>query len=128
ALQGELLPLIDQGISALVKDLKNRGMLDDTLVVTMGEFGRTPRINNDAGRDHWGPCASVLFAGGGIAGGNLVGASDRICAYPSDLAVAPADVVATIYHSLGLAPHTLMHDPLGRPLAISEGRAIRQLF
>ena len=128
ALQGELLPLLDQGISALVEDLKDRGMLDDTLVVTMGEFGRTPRINNDGGRDHWGPCSSVLFAGGGIRGGNLVGASDRICAYPSDLAVAPVDVVATIYHSLGLAPHTLMHDPLGRPLAIAEGRVIRQLF
>jgi Protein of unknown function (DUF1501) len=128
SLQDELLPLVDQGISALVEDLKRRGMLDDTLVVTMGEFGRTPRINKDAGRDHWGACASVLFAGGGIRGGNLVGASDRICAYPSDLAVAPADVVATIYHSLGLAPQTQMRDPLGRPLAISTGRPIRQLF
>ena len=70
----------------------------------------------------------MLLAGGGIAGGNLVGASDSICAYPSQLPVAPADVVATIYHSLGLAPHSLMHDPQGRPLAIAEGQVIRQLF
>ncbi|MEX0677941.1 MAG: DUF1501 domain-containing protein [Pirellulales bacterium] len=128
ALEGELLPLLDQGLSALVGDLKDRGMLDETLVVVMGEFGRTPRVNANAGRDHWGACASVLFAGGGIPGGHLVGASDSNCAYPCELPVAPADVVATIYHALGLAPHTLMHDPLGRPLVIAEGKPIRQLF
>jgi hypothetical protein len=128
ALKSELLPLVDQGLSALIGDLKERGMLDDTLVVTMGEFGRSPRINKNAGRDHWGSCSSVLLAGGGIAGGNLVGASDKICAYPSELPVAPADVVATIYHALGLAPHTLMYDPQGRPLTIATGNAIRQLF
>jgi len=128
ALKTELLPLVDQGLSALIEDLKLRGMLDDTLVVVMGEFGRSPRINKNAGRDHWGSCASVLLAGGGIAGGTLVGTSDKICAYPSELPVTPADVVATIYHSLGLAPHTLMHDPQGRPLAIATGSVIRQLF
>jgi uncharacterized protein (DUF1501 family) len=128
ALKEELLPLLDQGLSALITDLAERGMLDDTLVVTMGEFGRTPRVNANAGRDHWGPCSSVLFAGGGIAGGRLVGASDSICAYPRELAVSPADVVATIYHALGLDPNTLLHDPLGRPLALSEGKPIRQLF
>jgi Protein of unknown function (DUF1501) len=128
ALKSELLPLVDQGLSALIEDLRQRGMLDDTLVVTLGEFGRTPRINKNAGRDHWGSCASVLLAGGGIAGGRLVGASDKICAYPCELPVAPADVVATIYHCLGLAPHTLMHDPQGRPLTIAAGNAIRQLF
>jgi hypothetical protein len=128
ALKDELLPLTDQGVSALIEDLYQRGMLEETLVVVMGEFGRTPKINGQGGRDHWGPCASVLFAGGGMRGGNLVGASDRFCAFPSELPVTPADVVATIYHTLGLEPHTLVHDPLGRPLAISDGRPIRQLF
>jgi uncharacterized protein (DUF1501 family) len=94
----------------------------------MGEFGRTPKVNGNGGRDHWGSCSSVLFAGGGMRGGNLVGASDRTCAFPSDLPVSPADVVATIYHTLGLEPQTLVHDPLGRPLAISDGRPIRELF
>jgi hypothetical protein len=128
ALKDELLPLLDQGLSALLTDLKERGLLEDTLVVTMGEFGRTPKVNADGGRDHWGYCSSVLFAGGGVRGGNVVGASDSICAHPTDLPVSPADVVASIYHTFGLAPETLMHDPLGRPLAISEGRVIRQLF
>jgi hypothetical protein len=128
ALKDELLPLTDQGVSALVEDLHQRGMLDDTLVVVMGEFGRTPKINGNAGRDHWGSCSSVLFAGGGVRGGHLVGASDRICAFPSELPASPADVVATIYHALGLEAHTLVHDPLGRPLAIAEGKPIRQLF
>jgi hypothetical protein len=128
ALQEELLPLTDQGVSALVGDLHERGMLDETLVVVMGEFGRTPKVNAQGGRDHWGACSSVLFAGGGMRGGNLVGASDRICAYPSELPVSPADVVATIYHALGLAPQTLLADPLGRPLTISDGTPIRQLF
>lgn len=128
ALKDELLPLLDQGLSALLADLKQRGLLDDTLVFTMGEFGRTPKVNADGGRDHWGYCSSVLLAGGGVRGGNIVGASDAICAYPTDTPVSPADVVATIYHAVGLAPETLMHDPLGRPLAISEGRPVRQLF
>jgi hypothetical protein len=128
SLQRELLPLLDEGLSALVEDLKQRGLLDETLVVTMGEFGRTPRVNKDGGRDHWGHSSSVLFAGGGVRGGNLVGASDRICAFPAELPVSPADVVATIYHALGLEPRQLMHDPLGRPITISDGRAIGQLF
>ena len=81
----------------------------------MGEFGRTPRVNKDGGRDHWGHCSSVLFAGGGMRGGNLVGASDRICAFPAELPVGPADVVATIYHALGLEPHTLMVRPARPP-------------
>jgi hypothetical protein len=128
ALQGELLPLLDQGLSALVQDLKQRGLLDETLVVTMGEFGRTPRINKDGGRDHWGHCASVLWAGGGIRGGNLVGASDRNCAFPTELPVGPPDVVATIYHALGLEARTTMVDPLGRPMTICEGKVISRLF
>ncbi len=128
ALKGELLPLLDEGLSALVADLGERGLLDETLVVTMGEFGRTPRVNKDGGRDHWGPAASVVFAGGGIAGGRLVGATDRTCAFPAERPVAPADVVATIYHAMGLEPRRLMYDPLGRPMTVCEGRPIGELF
>ena len=128
SLQGELLPLLDQGLSALLDDLRQRGMLDDTLVVAMGEFGRTPRVNKDGGRDHWGHSSSVLFAGGGTRGGNLVGASDRICAFPAELPVGPPDVVASIYHALGMDPHQVMYDRLGRPLPLCDGKAISQLF
>ena len=90
SLKGELLPLLDEGLSALIGDLRERGLLDETLVVTMGEFGRTPRVNKDGGRDHWGPAASVVFAGGGIRGGTIVGATDRTCAFPTEHPVAPA--------------------------------------
>lgn len=128
ALKDELLPFLDEGLSALVADLKQRGLLDDTLVVTMGEFGRTPRVNPQGGRDHWGHSSSVLFAGGGVRGGNLVGASDKICAFPAELPVGPPDVVASIYHALGLEPRTIMYDPLGRPMTICDGRPISQLF
>src|SRR3954452_13783147 len=81
-LKGELLPLVDQGLSALVEDLAQRGRLDETLVVCMGEFGRTPTINAQAGRDHWGRCGAVVLAGGGVCGGAVVGSSDRHAAYP----------------------------------------------
>ncbi len=128
ALQGELLPLLDEGLSALVEDLGQRGMLDETLVVVMGEFGRTPKINKDGGRDHWGHSSSVLFAGGGVRGGNLVGASDKICAFPAELPVGPSDVVATIYHSLGLDARATMVDPLGRPMTLCDGHVISRLF
>jgi hypothetical protein len=128
-LKDELLPILDQGLSALLDDLAGRGLLDKTLVVTMGEFGRTPKVNEQGGRDHWGPCGAVVFAGGGIRGGRLIGASDRIGAYPTDLAVGPPDVVASIYHALGMNPETLMYDALlGRPMTLSEGRPIAQLF
>jgi hypothetical protein len=128
ALKDELLPLLDEGLSALIEDLDQRGMLDETLVVVMGEFGRTPKVNKDGGRDHWGHCSSVLFAGGGVQGGNLVGASDKICAFPAELPVGPSDVVATIYHSLGLDARATMVDPLGRPMTLSDGHVISQLF
>ena len=128
ACKDELLPLLDQGLSALLDDLADRGMLDDTLVVTMGEFGRTPKINANAGRDHWGPCGSVVFAGGGIPGGRVVGASDKIGSEPTDLAVAPPDVVATIYHTLGIDPHGTMPDQFGRPIPLSDGRVIAELL
>jgi uncharacterized protein (DUF1501 family) len=119
---------LDEGLSALVEDLAQRGLLDETLVVCMGEFGRTPRINAQAGRDHWGDCAAVGLAGGGVRGGQVVGASDKIAAYPSEHPLDPADVQATVYHCLGLEPHGQMHDQLGRPVPLSTGKVIGRVF
>ncbi len=127
-LKDELLPTLDRGLAALLADLADRGLLDETLVVTMGEFGRTPKVNANGGRDHWGHCGSVLLSGGGVRGGNFVGASDKIGAYPTERPVSPPDVVATIYHALGLDPEQLMHDQLARPLPLSTGRVVRELF
>ena len=127
ALQGELLPMLDQGLSALLDDLEQRGLLGQTLVVVMGEFGRTPRINKDAGRDHWGLCQSVLLAGGGIKGGQVHGASDKIGAYPATTPVDPTDVHATLYHCLGLDPAQTMYDHLRRPAPLSTGRILTAL-
>jgi hypothetical protein len=127
-LKGELLPLVDQGLSALLEDLAQRGRLEETLVVCLGEFGRTPRINGAAGRDHWGHCASVLWAGGGVAGGQVVGSSDKIAAYPRELPVDPADVQATIYHCLGIEPEQEMQDQFQRPVPASVGKVITQLL
>lgn len=125
-LKDELLPMLDRGLSALLDDLATRGQLEDTLVVTMGEFGRTPKINANAGRDHWGPCGSALFAGGPTVPGTVIGASDSTAAYPTDRPVSPADVTATIFHALGLDPATEMHDRLNRPLPISTGKVISE--
>lgn len=127
-LKDELLPMLDRGLAALLADLADRGLLEETLVVTMGEFGRTPKVNRDGGRDHWGHCGSVLFAGGGVRGGQLVGASDKIGAYPTQNPVGPPDVVATIYQAMGLDPQQLMHDTQDRPLPLSTGTAVRELF
>ncbi len=126
ALQSELLPMVDQSLSALIEDLHQRGLLDETMVIVMGEFGRTPRINGDAGRDHWGSCQSVLLAGGGIRGGMVYGASDRIAAYPIDNPVDPVDIHATLYHCMGL-DHEHMNDQLQRPQPLSTGRVISAL-
>ncbi len=127
ALQDELLPMLDQGLSALLEDLDQRGMLGQTMVVVMGEFGRTPKINKEAGRDHWGLCQSVLLAGGGIRGGQVHGSSDRIGAYPASDPVDPVDLHATVYHCMGLDPEQLIYDNLGRPFPISTGRVIKPL-
>jgi hypothetical protein len=127
-LKGELLPLLDQGLSALLDDLHQRGRLDETLVVCLGEFGRTPRINSNAGRDHWGACASVVLAGGGVRGGQVVGSSDRIAAYPRVCPLDPADIQATIYHCLGLRTDQTMYDQLNRPQPLSLGKVVRTLF
>lgn len=123
-----LAPPADQAISALIMDLEQRGLLDDTLVVCMAEFGRTPRFNGNAGRDHWGHVYSVALAGGGIKGGVVHGASDAIGAYPASGRVQPQDLTATIFHCLGLDPHADIHDTLGRPIPISRGEVIQQIL
>ena len=123
-----LLPPTDRGVAALLDDLGQRGSLGETLVVCLGEFGRTPRINKDAGRDHWGLCQTALLAGGGVQGGRVHGGSDRVGAYPSADPVDPADVHATVYHCLGLDPGQVVHDQLGRPYPISTGRPLAPLL
>jgi hypothetical protein len=128
ALEGELLPILDQGLSTLMEDLDQRGLFDETLIVVMGEFGRTPRINAQAGRDHWGSCQSVLLAGGGIQGGRVHGVSDRIGAYPASDPVDPVDLHATMYHCMGLDPEQGMRDHLQRPYPLSTGRVLTGLL
>ena len=114
-------PALDRALSALIDDLDERGMLDRTLVVVSGEFGRTPRINKNAGRDHWTNCYGSLLAGAGIRGGTVYGASDAQAAYVADNPVRPADLLATIYRSLGIDPATRVPDHTGRPVEISQG-------
>jgi hypothetical protein len=122
------IPPFDLAYSALIEDLTARGLLDETLVVTVGEFGRTPRINPQKGREHWGMCYSALLAGGGIRGGQLYGASDRIGAFPRENPVAPEDLLATIYHALGIDPAAEIRDRQDRPYRISEGTPVLRLF
>ncbi len=127
-LKNRLLPPFDRAISALIDDLWQRGLARRTLVVVMGEFGRTPRINKDAGRDHWHHCYPVLLAGGGVRPGLVVGQSDRNGAYPVRGRVCvPADVWATVYRCLGIDPGREMVDQLGRPLPLSRGAVIREV-
>src|SRR5262249_12191452 len=120
-LKNSLLPPFDRGFSALLEDLHQRGLLGETLVVCLGEFGRTPRINAQAGRDHCAACNTVVLAGGGVPGGTVYGASDRTAAFPATAPVSPADLSATVYHALGIDPHTTLRDHLGRPLPLSDG-------
>jgi hypothetical protein len=127
-LKNKLLPPFDLGFSALLEDLDQRGLLDETLVVCLGEFGRTPKINSAAGRDHWAACNSVVLAGGGVRGGHVHGASDRAAAYPATTPISPDDLAATIYHTLGIDPHTEIHDRLGRPLPLANARPLSELF
>ncbi len=123
-----LLPGADQGLSALIEDLDQRGLLDTTLVIALGEFGRTPRINKDGGRDHWPDCYTVLLAGGGVRGGQVYGSSDRIGARPASMPVTPADLAATIFWRFGIDPATEVHDVTGRPYKLAEGQPLRKLF
>lgn len=121
-------PSFDKAFSALLDDLTDRGMLDDTLVVVTGEFGRTPKINKNAGRDHWCSCYSTVLAGGGVRGGSIYGASDGHAAYVKDSPVRPEDLGATILHSFGFAPESEIIDPTGRPVRSSSGQPVTALF
>jgi hypothetical protein len=134
-LKNLLMPAADLALSALLEDLHERGLLENTLVVWTGEFGREPRITKPGignspnwGRNHWPQCFSAVLAGGGIRGGQAYGASDRMGAFPRDLPVSPADLGATIYHCLGVAPHAVVADNLGRPHVICEGTPVRGLL
>ncbi|MCC6510862.1 MAG: DUF1501 domain-containing protein [Pirellulaceae bacterium] len=122
-----LMPPMDLAYSALIEDLSQRGMLDETLIVWMGEFGRSPKINAAGGRDHWGHVFSVALAGGGVQGGAVYGQSDRLGGYPIEGRAEPQDLSATIFHLLGYAPETQLIDKLGRPLAISTGKVIEPI-
>jgi len=122
------LPPLDRALSALLEDLSATGLLEETMVAAYGEFGRTPKINPAGGREHWGMCQSVLLAGGGIRGGQVHGASDRQAAYPKEKGISPEDLLATIYHGLGLSPEMEIHDPQGRPHRLCDGKPIVELF
>lgn len=123
-----LVPTFDQGFSALIQDLEQRGMLAETLVVVMGEFGRTPKINTQSGRDHWPRVFSAVIAGGSVPGGQVIGASDRVGESPKDDPITPSDLAFTIYQLLGIDPKALLVTPDGRPVAINQtGTAIKQL-
>jgi hypothetical protein len=123
-LKNYLLPITNHTLPTLLEDLDQRGLLDETLVVWVGEFGRSPRINKLAGRDHWPQCYTALLAGGGVKRGHVHGASDRIGAYPASDPVRPEDLSATMFHLLGIDPRTEIHDALNRPLPISAGNVI----
>lgn len=123
-----LVPTFDMGFSALVNDLSQRGMLDETLVIAMGEFGRTPKLNTRGGRDHWPRVFSVVLAGGGVTGGQVIGSSDRVGESPEENPYSPADLAHTIYKLLGIDPNQELHTADGRPIRISqESRPIREL-
>jgi Protein of unknown function (DUF1501) len=128
-LKNRLVPPMEQAFTALLDDLEGRGLLDETLVVWMGDFGRTPIINAQVGRDHWPRCYSMVLAGGGIRGGQVYGESDRTGSAPKSFPVTPADIHATVFTALGYDPHAITYvSPEGRPFPLSEGQAIRQLL
>ena len=126
--QNFLLPPADQALSALIEDLDQRGLLDSTLIVAMGEFGRTPKINANAGRDHWPNCYSVLFAGGGVRGGAVYGSSDKFGSQPAADPVTPGDLAATIFWRFGIDHTAEVRDQTGRPHRLTTGEPLRALF
>ncbi|HEX5443317.1 MAG TPA: DUF1501 domain-containing protein [Pirellulales bacterium] len=132
-LKNRMLPPLDQAVSALLDDLSDLGLLDDTFVFMLGEFGRTPKISRqrpDAppGRDHWGPCFTGLFAGAGVRGGQVIGKSDKIGAYPLTPPFSPDDVGATVLSLLGVDPAAQIHDRQGRPMQLNQGAVMEALF
>lgn len=128
ALKDRLLPPLDQGVSALLDELAETGLLNETLVMMLGEFGRTPKVNDQRGRDHWGPCFFGLFAGAGVKPGQIIGESDAEGAYPLTRPYSPNDVGATVYHMLGVPPEVIVRDRLGRPVHLNKGTVITPLF
>jgi hypothetical protein len=127
--KGKRLNTFDQGLSALLTDLKERGLLDNTLVVALGEFGRTPKVNKDAGRDHWPHAMSVVMAGAGIPGGQIVGATDPKGYHASENVYRPEDFAASIYTKMGIDPNRLLQTSTGRPVQlVNDGRPIKELF
>jgi hypothetical protein len=129
AYKGKSIQQLDQGLSALLTDLKTRGLLEKTMVLCLGEFGRTPKVNKDAGRDHWPGAMSILMAGGGIPGGQIVGATDSKGYYASENVYRPEDFAASIYTKMGIDPNQTLHNTAGRPVAlVNNGRLIKELF
>jgi hypothetical protein len=124
----ELLPPTDAAFGSLIEDLSERGLLDETLVIMMGEFGRTPRFNDHGGRDHWPRCYSAVLAGGGIRGGQVYGASDKLASTPLFDPVSPEDLLATLYHLVGLDPRTEIHDLQDRPFPITSGKPVQGIL
>jgi uncharacterized protein (DUF1501 family) len=127
-MRGSLCPTFDQAFSALVEDLHQRGLLEQTLVLATAEFGRTPRVNNSAGRDHWPWVYSVAMAGGGTRPGTVYGASDGIAAHPTANPHDPRDLAATVYHLLGVPAETLVYDQTNRPHSLVIGQKIDGLL
>jgi uncharacterized protein (DUF1501 family) len=132
-LKDRLLPGLDLGVAALLDDLTEQGMIDDTLVIVVGEFGRTPKISTlpgqtKPGRGHWASCYTAVFAGGGVKGGQVIGASDRIGGYPRTTPYHPNDLGATVYRTLGIEPHTTVPDKLGRPILLNKGTVMDVLY
>ena len=129
SLKTRLVPPMDRGVAALLDDLSASGRLEETLVMVVGEFGRTPKISgNPAGRDHWAPCFSAIFAGAGVRGGQVIGKSDKIGAYPTTTPYSPDDIGATVYSVLGIDPHSEVRDRLDRPVTLNRGQVMQALF
>jgi len=132
-LKNRLLPPLDQAVAALLDDMEASGLLDETLVIMLGEFGRTPKLSlqpgqKAVGRDHWAPCFSGLFAGAGVCGGQVIGKSDRIAAYPTTTPYSPDDIGATVYHLLGVDPASEVRDRQNRPVQLNRGQVMEALF
>jgi uncharacterized protein (DUF1501 family) len=129
AYKGDHVKNMDMGVAALIRDLSDRGLLDNTLVLLLGEFGRTPKVNKDGGRDHWPHAMSVLMAGGGIPGGQVVGATDAKGYHAAERVYRPEDFAASIYTKMGIDPHQTLHTNTGRPVQlVSNGRLMKELF
>jgi hypothetical protein len=129
ALKDRHMPKFDQGLAALINDLDDRGLLDSTLVIALGEFGRTPKVNERGGRDHWPHAMSVLMAGAGIPRGQVVGATDATGSYASEKIHTPEDFAASLYVKMGIDPHQILHTNTGRPIQlVNGGKPIKELF